>query len=352
MLPAKAASVKELWHVSKEDGYDFSSIHYSSNTIVVAYSKDDSLYLDRLSYCSGAKLGDGLVEFPENVLPKTVEAYENCLFFVTNKNDSDSFEIICTDLNLSRKWSQSFEDGIEPALVWIETIEDFLIVHLEKTVHVFEWKTGKMLSKLETVFILDSVYSGNILTLTDKLSLVDPYTTKPLWTYEIPKTGTTCFGIRKGIVMLAHKPIEFYRGSIVVCLDANTGQTVFEMEYNYEVTELGIAGDILGIYYRNNKKQDKVDAFRIDDKTFIWSTKARGEAPLFTKDSIYLVFHCCPSLNDLAKINAVDGSVDKWISYFFFDYNETPRFFRNITFQANRVIVAYAGITCYIDESF
>lgn len=348
-----SGSLKKLWTSGYNTDYDISSVHYTSNTVIAVYHNraNDRLYLGKLSYCSGSKINDDLSIMEQNILPKSVQAYENRLFYVTHEENSHDFNLVCTDLNLNKLWNYNYKDESDFEWTWLDLKDDILIVHTNSGVLVFELKTGKKLAKLDTSFLVDSINNNCVLTKSDKLALIDPYTEKPVWTYDFPTSGINCFGIHKGFVLLATKPTDDDQSTKAICLDANTGKEVFSIEYNLTIFWLGISGDLLGIVYKIDECNYVLDAFSLNGWSYVWTRKKLCDLPYFTSNTIFSVLQPCQGCINLYKIKPIDGTKDENFHISFSDF-PVPIFYRNIFFQANRIIVAYGSIACYIDESF
>lgn len=352
ILPASAAGLRHLWYGSYKTDSLVSSVHYTSSTVIVVYQDkfDKSMTLGKFAYCSGQRLDDRLLTMEPNILPDSIQTYDNRLFYVTNEKESE-FNLVCTDLNLRQTWNYRFKDPIQPNLVWIETKDDLLVVNVDKGVLVFEQKNGRMLAKYESVYLLNRIYAGCILVKSERLSLVDPYTGISLWDYEIPKNGAWCFGIQKGLALLSTRPAENDSSTRAICLDAKTGKEVFSIEYNTEIIELGISRNLLCVVSKNDKQSFSVDAFNCENWIFQWSFYNYSECFLISENAIFGIIMPCQGTNYLTKIDPVSGKLTSDFKFNFHDFHN-PRFFRKLVFQANRIIVADAGVDCYIDESF
>lgn len=350
--PANATGLKTLWHNNYKTDYLASSVHYTSNTVIVVYRDQtkETLKLGKFGYCSGEQLDTELLSMEPNVLPDSIQACDDRLFYVTNESESH-YTLVCTDLSLRQIWNYEFTDPIKANWVWVEVKDNLLVVNVDKGVMVFEHKTGRMLSKFESSYILGRIYAGCVLIKMDSLSLIDPHTGISLWDYKIPDSGMWCYGIQKGIAMLSTRPTENDPSTRAICLDANTGKEIFSMEYNTEIVELGISRNLLCIASKVSEWSHKLDAFGCENWIFQWSLSKLGDTPLISENSVFNVVCPCPGTQLLIKIDPITGKQNKDYEIFFHDFHN-PRFFRKIKFQANRIIVADMGVDCYIDESF
>ncbi|MBP7732166.1 MAG: hypothetical protein KA140_00150 [Caldisericia bacterium] len=366
MHPAQGLfKYKKLWEIDFDRICPSSSIHYTSDTIVVVSKHgidDDEYFYNTYSYCSGTKLNNTPFNFPKNVLPETIEAYEGKLIYLTRTPESKKeFVINCTNLNFEQLWRHEIINESDVEFVWCEVADDLVVVHLDKEICIYNLKSGKFLCKLYAGYVeTDSIWNGLVLIKPDQLKLIDPNTQKPVWTYEISKPGLICHGIRKNIVLLStRKPLDDYP-PIVVCLDAFTGKEVFKMEYSgCFVVDIGISGDILGIVSTDeNKGKLILDAFKIDSWTFIWSinVKKLSNWIIFSNNSMYLLNFCCPDLLTLSKIDSNTGEHDCNCGFTFVDEVNWMTFIspRNVVFQNNRIITSndYFSVSCLVDESF
>lgn len=346
------SSLKELWYANYKTDMDISSVHYTTNVIVVVFEDkhEKSLAIGKLTYCSGEKLNDELILMRANVLPDTIQAYESRIFFVSSDKESE-YELTCADLNLTTIWSYRFTDPIDKTSIWVEVKDNLLWLNVDKGVMVFDIKIGRMLSKLETKHIYKRIYAGCLLVQTNTLKLTDPNTGIDQWNYTIPESGMRCFGVDKGIVMLASKPTKDNASVKMACLDANNGKELFLLDYNTEIVQMGISRNLLCVVTKEKNGSFTIDAFDIENWMYIWTLKKQCLPPSISDNSIFTV---CSKRGDdmnLSKIDPFTGKVDK-DSYLFFLDSHNAIFFRKIAFHANRVIVAFGGITCFIDQSF
>lgn len=346
------SSLKELWHTNYTTDFDISSVHYTSNVIVVVFEDrhDKSLAVSKLSYCSGEKLNDEFIPMRANVLPMTIQVYESRLFFVSCDKESE-YELTCTDLNLTTIWSHKYSDPIVKTSIWLEVKDDLLWINIDKGIMVFDNKTGKMLSSLESKYIYNRIYADCLLVQTNTLKLTDPSTGIDQWNYTIPESGMRCFGVDKGIVILATKPMKDEPSVKMACLDANNGKELFLLDYNTDIVQMGISRNLLCVVTKEKNGSFTIDAFDIENWMYRWTLKNQYLPPSISENSIYIVYSCCGDDKNLKKIDPFTGKVDKDSYLFFYDSNPAI-FFRKIKFHANRVIVAFLGISCYIDQSF
>ena len=298
-----------------------------------------------------AKLNEDLLIMEPNILQKSVQAYENRLFYVTNEENSPDINLVCTDLNLNKLWNYNYIDEADFKWTWLDLKEDILVVHTNSGVLVFELKTGKKITKLDTSYLINSIYNNCVLTKSDKLALIDPYTEKPLWTYDLPASGINCYGIRKGFVLLATKPTDDDQFTKAISLDASNGIEVFSIEYNLNIFWLGISGNLFCIVYKTDECNYVLDAFSLNGWSYVWTRKRLCDLPCFSDNTILSVIQECQGCINLHRINPLDGTIDENYYIHLLD-SSAPYLYRKIVFQANRIIVAYGCITCYIDESF
>lgn len=354
---------KKLWKIDFDCACRSSSIHYTSDTIVVVnkHGDDDNEYFyNTYSYCSGVKLNNSPFSFPDNVLPETIEAYDEKLIYLTRIAESKKeFVVNCTNLNFEQLWRYEINNESDVEFVWCEVADDLVVVHLGREIYVYNLKSGKFLCKINAGYLeTDIIWNGLVLIMPDQLKLIDPSTQKPVWTYDISKPGLICHGIRKNIVLLSTAKPEENNPTKVICLDAFTGKEVFEMEYNScFVADVGISGDILGIVCINGGIMI-LDAFKMESWTFIWSIDVNTMSNwiIFSNNSMYLFSYRCSDCLTLSKIDSNTGEFGCNCSFMFVDKVTWMTFIcpRNVVFQNNRIITSndYYSVSCYVDESF
>lgn len=364
MYPAQGSfKYKKLWRIDFDSAYRSSSIHYTSDTVVVVLKggiNDNEFFYNKYSYCSGEKINTTPYSFPQNTLPETIEAYDGKLIYLTRTPESKKeFVINCTNLNFEQLWRYKINNESDVESVWCEVADDLVVVHLGKRIYIFNLKSGKFLCKVDAGYIeTDSIWNGLVLIKPDQLKLIDPNTQELVWAYDISKPGLVCHGIRKNIVLLSTSEPQENNPTKVICLDAFTGKEVFEMEYtNCFVADVGISDDILGIVCIDGGILI-LDAFKVESWTFIWSINVANLSNwiIFSNNSMYLFSYRCTDELTLSKIDSNTGEFGCNCTFMFVDEVTWMTFIspRNVVFQNNRIIRSndYYSVSCYVDESF
>lgn len=365
ITPASAVGKnKILWKVEFDIEHESSSVHYTADTVIVVFKdryKDSGYYCNTYSYCSGVLQNKEPYYFPANLMPDTLEACNGKIIYLSHSKESSKYSFICMNLKFEQQWACEIKPVTDPKFVWCEANGNLVIVHMDIDTYIFELESGNLLNQMRSVSTnIDSIWKGYVLVMPDKLKLIDPYTLKPLWTYDVPKPGFYFHGIKNNIVLLSTAYSKDNKPSRLICLDANTGKEVFKMDYNDRyICGVNISNNILGIISRDEESEiPALDAFNTDSWMFLWSVKADRYTRwfIFSDLSIYYFNYWCQDDLTLRKIDTKTGEVDFYGGFFSFDEKLTWKTFmkpRNVVFQNNRIISAnhLTNITCYIDES-